>query len=359
VLFLVLLAFVATPLHAISVDVVPVGNPGNGSDINGRGSVAYPYQIGKTEVTIGQYTAFLNAVAVDDVYSLYETWMASDLKIAGISRSGSPGSYSYSVIASANKPIAYVTWADAARFANWLHNGQPTGAQNSSTTEDGAYTLNGAVTFDTVRLIKRNENARWFIPSENEWYKAAYHKNDGVTNNYWDFPTGTDSIPNSDQPLGDPSIQTNVANFSRNDFIDNGFNDGFAMSGSNSYNSTFNYLSDVAAYSNSPSPYGTFDQGGNLVEWSDTIISLSEWDEGSYRSIHGGSWSEGWEELAVGYELQSRPTNDSNTLGFRVAMIPEPDSGVIAISAAMGVGAFFRKRRSSKLIANKRIGERF
>src|SRR5215471_7227101 len=138
---------------AITIETVPVGNPGNAKDTNNLGndppvygSVGYNYSIGKYDVTVGQYTAFLNAVAATDTYGLYNPSMATDLNIAGIARSGSSGGYSYSTIGSPNHPITYVSWGDAARFANWLHNGQPAGAQDATTTEDGAYTLNGATT---------------------------------------------------------------------------------------------------------------------------------------------------------------------------------------------------------------------
>jgi formylglycine-generating enzyme required for sulfatase activity len=110
--------------------------------------VAYEYQIGKYHVTIGQYTAFLNAVAVTDTYSLYNANMATNLNVAGIAQAGVSGSFTYSVITnggiSVNRPITYVSWWDAARFSNWMANGQPTGAQSSTTTENGAYNVNGA-----------------------------------------------------------------------------------------------------------------------------------------------------------------------------------------------------------------------
>lgn len=67
-----LLAALPLPAHAISIDLVPVGNAGNANDAGGSGigAVAYDYQIGKYDVTIGQYTAFLNAVAATDTYPL-------------------------------------------------------------------------------------------------------------------------------------------------------------------------------------------------------------------------------------------------------------------------------------------------
>ena len=154
----------------ITIDMVTVGNPGNANDTGGSGigRVNYSYKIGKYDVTIGQYAAFLNAVAATDTYSLYNASMASDLSVAGISRTGGSGSYSYSVInnggSSGNRPITYVSWWDAARFSNWMANGQPTGAQSSTTTENGAYNVNGATSGNAVAKSATNPNTG-FAPS--------------------------------------------------------------------------------------------------------------------------------------------------------------------------------------------------
>ena len=78
-----------------------VGNAGNAADTTGYGAVTNPFAIGKYDVTVGQYTSFLNAVGATDTYGLYNTGMATDLNVAGISQSGSSGSYTYSVIGSA------------------------------------------------------------------------------------------------------------------------------------------------------------------------------------------------------------------------------------------------------------------
>jgi len=76
---LALLGFMAAmPVHAVTIDMVTVGDPSNAADTTGYGAVAYEYQIGKYHVTIGQYTAFLNAVAVTDTYSLYNANMATN-----------------------------------------------------------------------------------------------------------------------------------------------------------------------------------------------------------------------------------------------------------------------------------------
>jgi formylglycine-generating enzyme required for sulfatase activity len=183
----------------VTIETVAVGNPGNpgeqsripSGDQTFYGGVAYTYAIGKYEVTAGQYTALLNAVAAFDPEGLYNTKMDYDAdpdrEGCNIKRHGAPGSHTYSVAPDwADRPVNYVSWADAARFANWLHNGQPTGAQDSTTTEDGSYFLDGINENDDEHLeeVVREPDATWVIPSEDEWYKAAYHKNDGPTGNF-------------------------------------------------------------------------------------------------------------------------------------------------------------------------------
>ena len=148
----------------ITIDTVAVGNAGNAGELSGSGaggygpdrvcgSVAYNYNIGKYEVTAGQYTAFLNAVAGTDTYGLYSTYMADPTGYYGcnIQRTGGSGSYSYSVASDyANRPVNYVSYWDSLRFANWLGNGHGAGS-----TETGAYTLGGYNGIDG-RTISRN-----------------------------------------------------------------------------------------------------------------------------------------------------------------------------------------------------------
>ena len=145
--------------------------PGQRRDYTGYGSVADVFRVRYEVTTNAQYAEFLNAVAATDTYGLYNTSMGSGY--GGITRSGSSGSYTYSAIADwENMPVNYVSFWDALRFANWLHNGQPTGAQDDSTTEDGAYTLTPG---HREQSRQRNAGARVFLPSEDEWYKAAYY----------------------------------------------------------------------------------------------------------------------------------------------------------------------------------------
>jgi hypothetical protein len=107
-----------------------------------------------------------------------------------------------------------------------------------------------------------------------------------MTGNYWNLPTGTNIGLYSDQPPGDDApMPSSTFNIFRNDAIDNGYIDGFAVTGSTIFDSSQNYLSDVGAYATSISPYGTFDQGGNVLEWTQSELPSGIQD------AYGGSWT--------------------------------------------------------------------
>jgi formylglycine-generating enzyme required for sulfatase activity len=331
----------ATAGLAVNIDTVPVGNAGNAGELSGVGAggygpdricgaVGYEYRIGKYEVTAGQYTEFLNAVAKTDTYGLYNGNMSRTDYGSGITRSGGGtvgNPYTYSVASDfANRPVNNVKWGDSARFANWLHNGQPTGAQNASTTEDGSYYLNGATSNAALTAVTRKPNATWVIPSEDEWYKAAYHKNDGVTGNYFDYPTSSDTVPGRD--MADAS--GNNANH---------------WTGSGTYPIDIDsekYTTVVGQFKNSASPYGTFDQGGNVGEWNEAVV---RYDDGSGgRGLRGGSfyyYNRG--NLHAAKRTDTNPAHEYESIGFRVSEVPEPASMVIL---ALGGLAVTRRRKT-------------
>jgi sulfatase modifying factor 1 len=259
-----------TDVDDVVVQFVTVGDAGNAADETGYGAVAEEFRIGKYEITIGQYTKFLNAVAAIDPYGLYNTRMGTDLNVAGITRAGASGSYNYSVIGSADRPITYVSWGDAARFANWMHNGQGSGS-----TEKGAYTLNG-VTGGTAPA--RNPGARFHIPMEDQWYKAAHYKGGSTNAGYWKYATQSDTAPGN--VIGSSSNQANY-------FAGEQFNGSYTTGGSEygMPSSTQNYLTDVGAFTNSQSAYGTFDQCGNVWELTDSART-----ERDGKPLWGGAW---------------------------------------------------------------------
>jgi formylglycine-generating enzyme required for sulfatase activity len=312
---------------AVNIQTVPVGNTGNAADSTEYGAVNYEYSIGKYEVTNAQYSAFLNAVAtVGDPHGLYKTDMNGGWNdIGGISRTGlgtEGDPWAYSPRANrGNRPVNYVSFWDAARFANWLHNTQPTGVQDLTTTEDGAYYLNG-VTNPVNASISREGDWKWAVCSEDEWYKAAYY--DGGSSVYYDYPTGSNTAPTAEAPLG-ADMTNGSANYWDGDYLD----------------ATY-YTTEVGAYTGKPSDsaYGTFDQGGNVWEWNEAII------DGSYRSLRGGSFEFGGYDdgydLSVNVRSYNEPTTESYNIGFRVSEVPEP--ATVSFLALGGLSLLQRRK---------------
>jgi formylglycine-generating enzyme required for sulfatase activity len=202
---------VALPAGALDIEWAYVGDPGNAPDTATNclyadcGSVPYEYAIAKYEVTNAQYAEFLNAKAASDPLGLYNPSMGSDTTLGGITQSGSDGSYSYAAKPGfENKPVVYVSFYDALRFANWLNNGQ-----GSGDTEAGAYTLLGGTPEPSNgTTVTRNPGATKARPSENEWYKAAYYSPGGT---YFEYPTGTDEQTACVRPASDTGNSANCA----------------------------------------------------------------------------------------------------------------------------------------------------
>ena len=327
---LALLCAAATAPANITLSTVTIGNPGNANDTatgSLYGGVGYTYNIGKYDVTNTQYTAFLNAVAATDTYALYNPSMASDLNSAGITRSGSSGSYSYAVVAGmGNHPVTYVSWFDAARFSNWLGHGQPVGVQGNGTTETGAYTLNGATS--GVSVLNNGSGAYW-IPSESEAYKAAYYDPSiAGANKYWTYATRSNSAPGN--VIGGAANQANY-------FTDQG-SSVYSVTQSASYSGTQNYLTDVGAFTSSASAYGTFDQNGDVLNWNDAVI-------GSSRGVRGGAWNPYYSAyLQSSLRDYFNPPAESFNLGVRIATVPEPTTAVLLLGG--GALLALRRRRS-------------
>ncbi len=189
---------------------------------------------------------------------------------------------------SSQRGMPNINWFSAARFSNWINNG----ATADADTETGAYNLNYA----TDGVFIKQSNAKWWIPSENEWYKAAYY--DPRLNNgnggYYKFPTSSDTQTISSIPT--ESTNTNY--------------DGIMPSKMK--------ITLVGAYSNSHSYYGTYDQGGLLWQWNDATYS----DHNGVplnRGMRGGSWSLGLINISKYGQRDYPPTYQDDDSGFRLA----------------------------------------
>jgi formylglycine-generating enzyme required for sulfatase activity len=305
---------VASAASAVTIDWTPIGVPGNAADPqrNGLiGSVGYDYSIGTYEVTNAQYAEFLNAKAVSDPYGLYDPNMGDPTSpqfAGGIGRSGGPGSYSYApLVGRENMPVNFVSVYSAMRFANWMNNGQ-----GSSNTESGAYTLlGGTATPSNGTTVVRNPGATIVLPTENEWYKAAYFN--PSSGSYFLYPAGSNTATACAVPTAAP----------------NSANCRLAVGD----------LTTVGSYPGSASPFGTFDQGGNVFEWSETILPPM-----AYRYAPGGSFDEINFYLASVYEPGFDPQSRIHFLGIRLAMIPEPDTGLLVSAGLVGLAVRRRER---------------
>jgi len=351
----VVAVFSAAVAQAVTIDFVEIGNTGNTGSywndstnfaaLNGRGAVNYKYLAGKFEVTVAQYVEFLNATAKTDTSHTY--W--SDMYAAcGIYRNGTEGNYTYTIPKPArwaNRPVNWVTWGSAARFCNWLHNGQPTtGVQDASTTEDGAYTLNGGTTSEFYATVDRNAGAKYFLPTIDEWYKAAFHKNDGDTGNYWRYATQVDNgvgetnAPSNILSVPDDGNSANYRNYqmSRPEYTDSLWK-----------------TTPVGSFTFSESAYGTFDQNGNVAEWTEKKGTGT--DEGGLgatttRLTAGGCYDEYWNRMSS-HDTYLSWTNSGGsgpTYGFRVfgaVAVPEPGTIAMLLMGAFGLALFAWKRR--------------
>jgi formylglycine-generating enzyme len=274
----------ADTIQGIDINFVTIGNPGNAGDTraeanpNGCGAVSYNYRIGKYEVTNAQWNAFTAAAGAP---------------------TGNP-SYAYDENAywtGAQQPTNYVSWYEAAQFCNYLTSG------NKSL---GAYQLgtDGSITVNRAAAISAYDTA-YVIPTEDEWYKAAYFKPDG--SGYSLYANGQNTIPAAD--------------------------------GWNYYGGSSIFPWNVGTGEQEQN--GTFDMMGNVCEWNETLI------DGFYRGIRGWSYDSGGAD-PTGYYLSSSgrndclrdPTFENDSVGFRIASVPEP-----ATLLLFALGAFVLKRK--------------
>jgi formylglycine-generating enzyme required for sulfatase activity len=277
--------------YALTVDTVPIDNPGSGD-------VDYQFEMGTTEVTNAQWVDFLNTVdpTASNSLALFGGAQQNNANGGILRDHGAADGSKFSPKPSfADKPVIFVTIYDAMRFTNWLHNGQ-----GSGDTESGAYTLDGNKNpeNDVDPFIQRESGATWALPSYEEWYKAGFYDprdvvDGGVSDGggFWTFATQSNDTPVDEAtPGGENSANWNVT--------------GGA--------STPPDLTDAGGYTLSSSYYGTFDQSGNVMEWTDSLGSPAP-----NRWVVGGSWT-GAAAFMTGATRINGGTGAAHNLGFRV-----------------------------------------
>ena len=170
----------------------------------------------------------------------------------------------------------------------------------------------------------RHKDAYYFLPSEDEWYKSAYHKKDGVTANYWDYAMGSNNVPDGIDFAGDT-------------VFDAVFRDG-------ANNPQPNGVTNVGI----ASPYGTFGQNGNVWEWDESAFDRLNNISSEDRAIRGGNWNNSGFNLRSSNRAGGNLVVSGSDVGFRIASVPtvpEPSSAFWGIGS--GLVLLLRRRRES------------
>jgi formylglycine-generating enzyme len=293
---------------AFTLDFVNIGNPGNADDAGaGGGSYSTPYG----GVSYG-YRMGTDEISQDAITKATAGGLAS--VVAGPH--------------TGNEPAANMSWFQAAAFVNWL-NDQRTPGLKAYQLNIVMATLTPWASVDAWQAggenLYRHKDAYYFLPSEDEWYKAAYHKNDGVTANYWDYATGSNTIPT--QALTDGTLAGSA--------VYNGAEAGIPADPAD-----VNLAGGLSAY-------GTMGQNGNVFEWQESALDWINNSSSEDREIRGGSWNGTEDNLRSSDRNDFSPADSDNAIGFRVASVPEPTSTVLMISA--GLLAIARRRRRAAL----------
>jgi formylglycine-generating enzyme required for sulfatase activity len=296
----------AEPVEGI--ELVPVGRASNAPDATGYGAVDHEYRIGAFEVTNAQYVEFLNAVdpAGSNVLGLHSSPMESDIRGGIVRDTGAPVGERYSAkTARGPQPVNYVSFLDAARFVNWLENGRPVGGAG---TELGAYDMGDLVPIPLP-------GSRWRLPTEDEWYKAAYHDpveeqaDASGTPDYWALPVQSDLFPDAAlcSVVGEvTNPEGPTANFDMSC-------DWLGLDG---------FTSRIGS-TESPSHYGTFDQGGNVWEWLEDGVGAERYVRGGAYDVSGIGLLPAY--LGVPTSLLLPLSHEAPNVGLRVVLHPDRD----------------------------------
>ena len=298
--------------NQFQMEFVTIGNPGNAADTTGvpnpAGRVTYTYDIGKFEVSEDMI----------DKYNL-NFGTANSLVITK------------NTLGTA-KPATGVSWNEAARFVNWL---------NTSTGNAAAYKFTSGGVNDNIELWQlgdagydasnpyRNSLAKYFLPSYNEWYKAAYYNPSNST--YYNFANGSDTRPTA-VISGEAS---NTAVYTR------------SGEASPTVPADVNLAGGL-------SPYGVMGLGGNVREWEESSSNLVNSSVSSVRGVRGGNWDSNSVLLSSSARGSNNPSDENNFLvGFRVASLPSsaaavPEPSMMVIGTLFGLGGLMSKRRMKK-----------
>jgi formylglycine-generating enzyme required for sulfatase activity len=286
------------------MEFVTIGNPGNAPDTTGApnpaGGVAYSYDIGKFEVSDDMITKFNASQSLQITKTTFGP----------------------------NKPAAFVSWNESARFVNWLNTstGNPAAYKftTSGVNDNIALWASGDAGFDASNPY-RNSLAKYWLPSYNEWYKAAYYNPNDST--YYDFANGSNTAPTA---------------------VASGTTAGTAV-----YGQPFAQGPADVTNAGGLSPYGVMGLEGNFFEWEESSFDLTNSVGSSARAVRGGGWFNASTLLSSSLRLGYLPSDEFN-IGFRVASLSSsppaavPEPGTLLLGTLLGLGGYLGKRRMKK-----------
>jgi formylglycine-generating enzyme len=278
--------------NTFTIDFVPIGNPGNSNDISGYGGVPYTYRLGKYTISQNQ----IDAATRNGLQNVTAgAWIG-------------------------DQPAANISWYEAAAYVNWLNTSKGYAPAYNLTLTNGAWSMalwqttpdsKGNVAWiNGGTNLYRNANCVYFLPSENEWYKAAYYDPGKSKGNggYWLYSTGSNLTPSS-VPWG-------------------------TSSGTAVFNQPEGYGPASVKQAGGLSPYGIMGQGGNVWQWIEKFESSSfSVIEKGWVFFRGGAWylddismQSYAHRLGIPGDSSSLnsclPLDKDNAIGFRVARKP-------------------------------------
>lgn len=288
----------------LNIQFVSVAAPGNEfHPKTGYGRVDYVYEISKYEISNKQWAIFLNAVArYKDPFGLFNENMQVGI-FGGIERRHKGKTFFYMPKdGMQDLPVVYISWWDAVRFCNWLEFGCPSIGNSGPGVTEGTVSSGSYHTSEwkTSVSVLRNPTAHYFIPSRNEWDKAAYFDPMLPPPCYWIYPIRMDELPTGEVPPG----STRSANV---------FDGHFAV--------PYPHLTPVGAYRATRSPWGTFDQAGNVWEWTDTLANPNNPNDTNLW-VRGGAATAYPFATAITNNWSEGPDHELYIFGFRVVRIP-------------------------------------
>jgi formylglycine-generating enzyme required for sulfatase activity len=300
--------------NSFQIEFVTIGNPGNVADNRGwplhAGSVGYTYRISKYEISTDSVEKANMATAGG----------ANPLQISIDPREP-------------NHPATNVTWIEAAKFVNWLNISSGYAPAYKFEDVTGIDPPPPNAVLDGFALWQpadpgydpdnqyRNSLAHYFLPSVDEWYKAAYYDPSG--NLYHPYPTGKFEPP---IPVAGGTEPNTAVYDQHGPPGDVGPADIMNAGGLSSY--------------------GTMAQGGNVREWMETELDLVNDNIFRTRIIRGGAWRHGRNQLSSTDSVGLSPRHSGSVYGFRVASIPEPTvQSMLVLSLLSILGLVDRRRR--------------